>query len=102
MYPLVPGRGVMGEEDEEVKILKDRGLKAGVARLLVRWEALALAEERVDWDVVTVSFAIHRLEYILIDPSPCSALIQLSWAKWQGWPWWLDFQRRPPPSSPWQ
>ena len=97
MYPLVPGRGVLGEDDEEVKVLKDRGLQAGVARLLVRWEALALAEERVDWDRVTVSFAIHKLEYILIDPSPCSTLIQLSLARWRGWRWWLDSRRRPPP-----
>ena len=63
MYPLVPGRGGL-EDTDEVNALKTRGLEAGVARLLARWEANALSEERVDWDVFTVSFAIHKLEYV--------------------------------------
>ena len=56
MYPLVPAEDETEEEKEAaVQDLKDKGWRAGVSRLLVRWEAKGLREETLDWDVFTVS-----------------------------------------------
>ena len=55
MYPLAPRGGTKEEEEDAIKDLKDKGMRAGVSRLLIRWEILGLREEAMDWDVFSVS-----------------------------------------------